>query len=109
MNTEFFEKMFCGPYLSTTNIVNMGGVYLITPVIQTGTLHILDVRHTVDLLADLNNPEHQNFWHTLSRHFGGFAYFIHYEPDQFCRLQLYEQFHKQYNLPKIYASDLHIV
>ncbi len=105
MHKEFFGKMFCGPYLSTINIVNTGGVYLITPVIQTGSVQILDVRHTHNLVSDMNDAEHQNFWHTQSRNFGGFAFFIHYEINEFCQLQLLYQFQEKYNLPKTCSRE----
>ncbi|MAT43880.1 MAG: hypothetical protein CL609_16215 [Anaerolineaceae bacterium] len=106
MNKEYFGKTFCGPYLSTATIVNTGGLYLITPVIQTGIVQILDVRQTKNLVTDINNPEHQTFWFTLSRNFGGFAFFIHYEMNEFCRLQLLYQFHEKYNLPKVFSQEL---
>lgn len=106
MNKEYFGKTFCGPHLSTVNIVNTGGVYLITPVIQNGSVQILDARQTVNIINDINDQEHQKFWHTLSRNFGGFAFFVHYEINEFCRFQLIYQFHETYNLPKIYLKEL---
>lgn len=106
MKKEYFGKIFCGPHLSTANIVNTGGLYLITPVIQTGMVQILDVRQTFNLVSDLNDPERQKLWHIISRNFGGFAFFIHYEINEFCRLQLLYQFHEKYNLPKVYAREI---
>ncbi len=92
MIKEYFGKTFCGPYLTTHNIVNTGGVYLITPIIQTGSLHILDVGQTDNLVSKLNNPEMIKYWYILSREFGGFAAFVHYEINPFNRNEIIRLF-----------------
>ncbi len=99
MNKEYFGKIFSGPHQSAEAIVNTGGVYLITPVIQTGTSQVLDVGQGDDLKSLLNDPDRIKLWATLARNVGGFNIYIHYEITEFPRLTLVYQIRNHYKLP----------
>ena len=99
MKREYFGKIFSGPFTSSESIINTGGVYLITPFIQTGTVQILDVGQGDDLKCLLNDPDNIKLWTTLARNFGGYNIYIHYEITEFPRLTLVYQLRNQYKLP----------
>ena len=105
MNKEFFGKVFNGPHLNAEKIINTGGVYIITPIIQTGGVHILDIGQSKDLFCELNNQKMIDFWQTLSRNFGGFAFFVHYELNEFSRIELICRFQEKFYLPKPQTSQ----
>lgn len=99
MNREYFGKIFSGPYKEPGEIINTGGVYIITPFIQTGAVQILDVGQDANLAAALNAPSRQSNWETLARNFGGFNFYVHYEIIEFNRLTLVHQIREAYHLP----------
>ncbi len=98
MNKEYFGKIFSGPHHSPEAIINTGGVYLITPIIQTGTVEILDVGQGDDLKCLLNDPDNNKLWATLARNVGGFNIYIHYEITEFPRLSLVYQIRSHFKL-----------
>jgi hypothetical protein len=99
MKKEYFGKIFSGPHQSAEAVINTGGVYLITPFIQTGSVQVLDVGQGDDLKCLLNDPDRIKLWATLARNFGGYNIYIHYEITEFARLTLAYQIRNHYKLP----------
>lgn len=111
MNIDIYGTTFFGPHLTIEKIVNTGGIYIITPIILTGSFNILDIGQAKHLIDALSSSENFYKWSEKSAEFGGFAFFVHYELNESKRNQTIHQINQhsfiksEKNLTPVYANQ----